>query len=78
MRSDGGKRGKIKLHDACSPISQRNCDRLTDERWLHISEEHAELAGYLFDVIETVETPKAVVAGAMGELLAFREIKPGR
>jgi len=38
--------------------------RVTDERWLHITEEHAELAGYLFDVIETVETPKAVVEGA--------------
>jgi hypothetical protein len=35
--------------------------RLTDERCIHIGEEHSELAGYLFDVIEAVETPKAVV-----------------
>jgi uncharacterized protein YuzE len=52
--------------------------RVTDERWLHITEEHSELAGYLFDVIETVETPKAVVEGAMSELLAYREIEPGK
>jgi len=39
---------------------------------------HAELAGYLLDVVETLEAPQAVVAGAMGELLAFREIKPGK
>jgi hypothetical protein len=45
--------------------------RVTDERWLHITEEHSELAGYLFDVIETVETPKAVVAGAATPLPYF-------
>jgi hypothetical protein len=49
---------------------------VTDERWLHITEEHSELAGYLFDMIETIETPKAVVEGTAGELLAYREIEP--
>ena len=28
--------------------------RLTDERWAHITEEHSELAGMRFDVLETV------------------------
>ena len=36
-------------------------------------------AGWLpLRVIETVETPKAVVEGAMSELLAYREIEPGK
>jgi hypothetical protein len=52
--------------------------RLTDERWLHVTEEHSELAGYFFDVIETIETPESVVEGAAGELLAFREMEPGK
>ena len=29
--------------------------RLPDERWVHITEEHAEMAGYLYDVLETME-----------------------
>jgi hypothetical protein len=29
--------------------------RLPDERWVHITEEHAEMAGYLYDVLETVQ-----------------------
>ena len=28
--------------------------RLTDERWSHISEEHAELAGHKLDVLEAI------------------------
>ena len=28
--------------------------RLTDERWLHITEEHTELAGYRLEVLETI------------------------
>jgi hypothetical protein len=43
-----------------------------------ITEEHSELAGYLFDVVETIETPKAVVAGTADELLAYREIEQGK
>ena len=37
--------------------------RLTDERWIHITEEHSELAGYYFDVLETVQDPQAVYEG---------------
>ena len=33
--------------------------RLPDERWVHITEEHAEMAGYLYDVLETVQEPVA-------------------
>lgn len=31
--------------------------RLTDERWRHITEKHSELAGYYFDVLETITDP---------------------
>lgn len=52
--------------------------RLPDERWVHIIEEHAEMAGYLYDVLETVQEPLAVFAGNAGELLAAREIETGK
>jgi hypothetical protein len=34
--------------------------RLTDERWVHITEEHSELAGMRFEVLETVANPARV------------------
>ncbi len=42
--------------------------RVPSERWLHITEEHSELAGYYFDVLEAVEE------GNSGEYLAVRHI----
>ena len=33
---------------------------LTQERWFHITEEHSEMAGYHFEVLETVEEPEAI------------------
>ncbi len=52
--------------------------RLTDERWVHITEEHCELAGLRLDVLETVESPSRILAGAEGELLSIREISTGK
>jgi hypothetical protein len=52
--------------------------RLTDERWSHITEEHCELAGLRLEVMETVANPLRVLLGKGGELLAEREIDPGR
>ena len=46
--------------------------RLNDERWVHITEEHCELAGLRPDVLETVAHPERVVAGGAGELVATR------
>ena len=48
--------------------------RLTDERWSHITEEHAELAGMKYVVLETVAKPSKILAGNKGELLAVRYI----
>jgi hypothetical protein len=52
--------------------------RLTDERWAHITEEHCELAGFRLEVLETVGKPDQVLAGGQGELLAVRELFPGK
>ena len=49
--------------------------RLTDERWVHITEEHSELAGYYFEVLETVEEPEVVYEGRSGERIAVRQLK---
>ena len=52
--------------------------RLTDERWVHITEEHNELAGMRLEVLETVGNPTQIFAGNSGELLAMRESEPGK
>ena len=48
--------------------------RLPDERWLHLTEAHSEMAGYYFDVLETVEDPDAIYEGNSGEFLAIKAI----
>lgn len=52
--------------------------RLPDERWIHITEEHSELAGYYFEVFETVNEPQAVYEGKLGELIAVKELEAGK
>jgi len=47
--------------------------RLTNERWLHITEEHCELAGLLHDVLDAIVAPEKVLVGNEGELLAVKE-----
>jgi len=49
--------------------------RLTEERWFHITEEHSEMAGLYFDVLETVEEPDAVYEGGAGECIAVKGIE---
>ena len=50
--------------------------RLTEERWLHITEEHSEMAGYYFDVLEIIQEPAEIYEGGAEELLAVKEINP--
>ncbi|BBJ27759.1 PBECR2 nuclease fold domain-containing protein [Athalassotoga saccharophila] len=52
--------------------------RLTDERWFHITEEHSEMAGYYYDVLETIEEPDVIYEGKLGEHIATREIEEGK
>lgn len=46
--------------------------RLTDERWVHIVENHDDLAGHYDDVLEAVENPDMLLPGHKGSLLAVR------
>ncbi len=52
--------------------------RLTDERWIHIIEEHCELAGMRLDILDAVANPTRVLAGGAEEILAVRAISPGK
>ncbi len=54
------------------------CIRLTDERWAHIVEEHAELAGMREDVLQAVADAGKVVGGHAGEKLAWRIMETGK
>ena len=49
--------------------------RLPDERWLHITESHSEMAGFYSDVLETIESPDVIYKGGSGELLATRMVQ---
>ena len=50
----------------------------TDERWQHIIEEHAELAGLRDEVLGTIcRLPSAYLSGAAGELLAAQDVRTG-
>jgi hypothetical protein len=46
--------------------------RLTDERWTHIVENHDDMAGYYFDVLETVTNPRWIFQGNENELWAVK------
>ena len=46
--------------------------RLTDERWVHIVENHDEMAGYYEDVLTVIEDPEFVLRGHGGSLIAAR------
>ncbi len=49
--------------------------RLTEERWIHIVENHDDLAGYYEEVLKTVEEPDYIIKGYKGALIALRKIK---
>lgn len=52
--------------------------RLTDERWAHIIDEHAEVAGLRDELLETVREAERVVQGNAGELLAVHMLQSGK
>jgi hypothetical protein len=49
--------------------------RLPEARWFHITEEHSEMAGYYFEVLETLEDPEAIYEGKGSEYLAVRKVE---
>ena len=34
--------------------------RLTDERWMHVTIGHPEVADYLFEILATIENPEVI------------------
>lgn len=52
--------------------------RLTDERWAHITEEHAEMVGLRPEVLDAIARPDRLLAGKGGEILAVREMESGK
>jgi hypothetical protein len=48
--------------------------RLPDERWSHIVENHNDVAGYYYDVLEAVTNPTWILEGDEDELWAVKLI----
>ena len=46
--------------------------RLSDERWNHIVENHNDIAGYYYDVLEAVASPTWILEGDEDELWAVK------
>jgi hypothetical protein len=52
--------------------------RLTDERWVHIVENHDDLAGYYDDVLSAIESPDYVIKGYEEALMALKQREEGK
>ncbi len=52
--------------------------RLTSERWLHIVENHDDMAGFYDDVLQTVEEPDFILSGYQGALIALKKFDERR
>jgi hypothetical protein len=52
--------------------------RLTSERWVHIVENHDDLAGYYDEVLGTVENPDWILRGYGGAMIAVKGMGPRR
>ena len=48
--------------------------RLTDERWVHIIENHDDLAGYYDEVLDVVEYPDYIIKGYDVIFVALRHV----
>ncbi len=48
--------------------------RLTEERWIHIVENHDELAGYYDEVLNTIEDPDFIIKGYRGAFIALKKM----
>ena len=46
--------------------------RLTDERWIHIIENHDDLAGYYDEILTIIEVPDYVIKGYADALIALK------
>jgi len=46
--------------------------RLTDERWIHIVENHTDMAGHYYEILEVVSNPTWVFKGDTDDLWAVK------
>ncbi len=46
--------------------------RITKERWQHITLGHPEIAGFYYDILDTIETPDSIYEGKFGEIIATK------
>ena len=47
--------------------------RLTEERWVHIIENHDDMAGYYDEVLSVVENPDYIIKGYKDALIALKQ-----
>ena len=52
--------------------------RMTAERWVHIIENHDDLAGRYDDILNTVEEPDYVIEGYQSAMIALQQFKKGK
>ncbi len=57
-------------------ISKNNIPiRLTDERWLHITTGHPEIAGYYYEIFETIEDADIIYQGNNEAKIAIKKFQ---
>ena len=57
-------------------VSKNNVPiRLTEERWVHIVENHDDLAGYYEEVLNCVEDPDFIIKGYKDALIALKKFR---
>ncbi len=49
--------------------------RLTAERWLHIIENHDDLAGYYDNALNAIEEPDYIIKGYKAAFIALKELE---
>ena len=55
-------------------ISKNNVKiRLTEERWIHITESHDYMSGLSYSVLEVIKDPEEIIDGDEGELMAVQK-----
>ena len=52
--------------------------RLTIERWIHIIENHDDLAGYYDEILGVIEFPDYIIQGYNEAMIALRIMKTGK
>ena len=52
--------------------------RMTEERWVHIVENHDDLASYYDEVLGCIEEPDLIIEGYNEALIALKKVKNGK